>query len=81
MTLLLYSFKFAYYIHVEMWIIVHASETLTIFYISGITTKTKTHTYTNILTQKCKHVFAVNHDRYYSTVNCQSVEFHILHIP
>ena len=73
MTLLLYSFKFAYYIHVEMWIIVHASETLT--------TKTKTHTYTNILTQKCKHVFAVNHDRYYSTVNCQSVEFHILHIP
>ena len=46
----------------------------------NIKTKTKTHIHKHFSRRKCKHVFAINHDRYYSTVNCQSLEFHILHI-
>ena len=46
----------------------------------NIKTKPKTHIHKHFSRRKCKHVFAINHDRYYSTVNCQSLEFHILHI-
>ena len=53
-----------------MWNTLHASATYKPIY-------KMTHTFT----RKMQARFAINHDRYYSTVNCQPPEFHILHIP